>query len=152
MSTEQPFLFDMVLDDHGVLCARIMGQLDAGKWLERRKQLVEEGLTGEVASGRPLVLDLRASAPPDNNWNANLKIMVGYLREIGEVPSRRAYVVSPVNQNAFALRLFQGIEEGTGVPMIETRMFTDYQQAYDWCRAALRPEPTSDDWDRTAEC
>ncbi|MEQ9328641.1 MAG: hypothetical protein RJQ21_15270 [Rhodospirillales bacterium] len=130
-----PFSFDMKIDDNGMVLVTATGQLDADVLIRQRAALAEQGLTGESAAGRPLVIDLRESDPPDTAWMGSFRKIAVYLKDTGEYPYRRAYVVAATNSHEFAIKLLQVIEETEGAPEFETRVFFDYADAYAWAKS-----------------
>jgi hypothetical protein len=140
----EPYSFDMKIDEDGVAVVTAIGRLDAEILLQQRRKLAEDGLTGESISGRPLVIDLRKSDPPNAEWMENYRKIALYLKQTEEYPYRRAYVVAGVHRHDFSIRLLQMIEETEGAPRFETRIFHDYSVARDWAKAGWQPDSDSD--------
>lgn len=139
-----PFTFDMKIDGDGIALVTATGQLDADVLIRQRAALAEQGLTGESVAGRPLVIDLRQSDPPDAAWMESFRKIAAYLKDTGEYPYRRAFVVAGIHSHEFAIKLLQVIEETEGAPKFETRVFFVYADAYAWARSGWNSGEATD--------
>lgn len=130
----QPFAIEMDIDDDGFIAIRMRGQFELNAWKTQRRALLDTKLRGIDLTGRPSIVDLTDSEPPESDWASQFQMISQEIAKDNEGSGPRAIVTGGKDSHFYALQLFEAIEKAGAKDRVLIKIFKSLDEARVWLR------------------
>jgi len=122
------------VDENGVVLVTFTGTWDSNEWARQIEDIWRELPADFDPEGRPILSDLTNCRFPETGWVEHFRFVARKLANRRKAPFRRAILISGRDhgENDIAVRLLDATQRAWHNPNIETRGFTDRDEAYAW--------------------
>lgn len=128
------FQITQSLDENGGVVLNSTGTWDSAEW-ERQIARIWQLLPSDFdPKGRPILNDMTECRFPEADWMEHFRFVAQKLTTRRKKPFRRAILINPgtTDDVGMAVRLLDAAQKAWHHPQIETRAFTDRDEAYAW--------------------
>lgn len=122
------------VDENGVVLVTMTGTWDSHAWAEQIEENWRAMPDGFDPESRPILTDVIDCEYPKSDWVEHFKIVAVKLATRRKLPFRRAVLIRnrKSGDSELAVRLMDASQQAWHHPQVETRAFTDRDEAYAW--------------------